>query len=286
MDGTFDDDKAYQFIGQSKQFAFSDGAITGILTSTGSTFDQITLNAQRVYVYKFQVSTSSAQGLSVGLAIEDGSGAIPEPTYITQIKDLGTGNSEIYTAYPGLTTDPTGSPLYPSIPSGTNISYGDRKELDDYVPLISVRLAPSVDSGLTGNLGAREIINRMQLALKTASVTTDRNTEVFVILNALPSTLNYVNAPTPSLSQLIRHEAGDSLLNATVIYSTKASEGTTTIELKELLEVGNSILGGDGVFPAGPDLVTLAVQPQDTTGITLSSPFRVSGQLSWSESQA
>ena len=286
MDGRFDDDKAYQFIGQSKQFSFTDSDVQGFNTTTDSTFDQITLNSQRVYVYKFQVSSSVGAQLGVGMKLEDSSGTIPDNSYVTQLKDLGTGAYEVYTSYPAITTDPTGTGVYATISAATNINFGDRKALDDYIPLVSARLAPSVDSGLTGGLGEREIINRMQLALKQASVTTDRAAEVFVILNALPSRLAYTNAPSPSLSQLIRHNAGDSLLNATVIYSVKTSAGTVELDLAPLLEVGNSILGGEGVFPSGPDLVTLAVQPQDTTGVSFSSPFRVSGQLSWSESQA
>jgi hypothetical protein len=46
------------------------------------------------------------------------------------------------------------------------------------------------------------------------------------------------------------------------------------------------MLGGDGIFPAGPDLLTLAVQPQTTSGVTGAAPFTVSGKISWSESQA
>lgn len=286
MDGTFDDDKAYQFTGQSKQFAFTNAGITGVTTNGGSTFDQITLNGQRVYVYKLPMNTGNVSDVKVGMALEDSSGAIPVPTYVTQVKDLGTGTTEIYTSYPALTTDPTGAAGYSDVTTGSNINFGDRQALDDYIPLISVRLAPSVDSGLTGVLGEREIINRMQLALKSASVTTDRDADVFVILNGLPSRLEYEKAPSPSLSQLISHRAEDSLLNATVIYAAKSAAGSLEIELSELLEVGNSILGGDGVFPAGPDLVTLAVQPQDTTGITFATPFRVSGKLGWAESQA
>jgi len=45
-------------------------------------------------------------------------------------------------------------------------------------------------------------------------------------------------------------------------------------------------LGGDGIFPSGPDLLTLLCQPTNTTTITGASPFIVSGKLSWSESQA
>ena len=76
-------------------------------------------------------------------------------------------------------------------------------------------------------------------------------------------------------------------MNTTVIYSAKVSGGSSIdIELGDLLEVGNSILGGDGVFPSGPDLLTLAVQPQVTSGFNFATPYRVSGKISWAESQA
>ena len=149
-----------------------------------------------------------------------------------------------------------------------------------------MRLAPSVDSGLTGALGEREIINRMQLRLRQASITANTDIEFFLLQNSLPSTILYENAQSPSLSEVIKHSSGDTLLNGTAIYSAKASTGSTVVDLTDLLEIGNSILGGDGIFPAGPDLLTLAVQPQSTTGITQSNPFIVNGKISWSESQA
>ena len=287
MDGTFDDDKAYQFTGQSRQFAMTDSNISTIVTEEDSTFALVTLNGKRVYVYKFEITTANAANLSVGMRTVDTGGDIPEDTYISQIKDLGTGNSEIYVAYPATATNPAGSPLYPTMAAGASVQFGDRANLDDYIPLVSVRLAPSVDSSVTGTLGERDIINRMQLALRNASVTANADSEVYLILNALPSRLDYENAQNPSLSEIIEHQIEDTLLNATVIYSTKVSAGQSIeIALAELLEVGNSILGGDGVFPAGPDLLTLAVQPQVTTGISFNSPYKVSGKVSWAESQA
>ena len=50
--------------------------------------------------------------------------------------------------------------------------------------------------------------------------------------------------------------------------------------------MGNSILGGDSVYPNGPDLLTIAIQPTDTSTITQAAPLQVNGKLSWSESQA
>ena len=154
------------------------------------------------------------------------------------------------------------------------------------IPLISVRLAPSVDSSLTGALGEREIVNRMQLRLRQAAVTTNKDIEVFLIQNSLPSDIVFQNAQSPSLSQIIKHSSGDTLLAGTTIFSSKVSTGSAAISLADLLEIGNSILGGDGIFPAGPDILTVAVQAQDPAGITFAAPFTVSANISWSESQA
>ena len=126
----------------------------------------------------------------------------------------------------------------------------------------------------------------MQLTLKQAGITANQDISVFLILNALPSRMNFEKVQTPSLSELIEHVSGDTLLDGTTILATKASAGSTEIDLAPLLEMGNSILGGDGVFPAGPDLLTIAVQPGTTQGVTAVEPFTVSAKISWSESQA
>ena len=57
-------------------------------------------------------------------------------------------------------------------------------------------------------------------------------------------------------------------------------------DISTLLELGNSVLGGDSVFPDGPDALTLAVLALDTGSVTQDSPFQVSGKITWTESQA
>ncbi len=137
-----------------------------------------------------------------------------------------------------------------------------------------------------GVVGEREIINRMQLTLKQAGVTANQDIEVFLILNSQPSNMDFKKVTAPSLSELIEHKSSDSLESGTVVYALKASAGSSEIDYIELLELGNSILGGDSIFPAGPDLLTIAVQPQNTSDISSDKPFNVSGKVSWSESQA
>jgi len=287
MDGTFDDDKAYLFTAASRPFAFTNGDSSTITSNAVSSFQLITLEGNRVFVYAIPVSEADAAATAVGSQISvSGSSVLPEDSYVTQV-DLNGTNSLIYTNYPATTTEPGGS-QFPDITSGSNIIVGEQTaiNLTEPLPLISVRLAPSVDSSLTGAVGEREIINRMQLALKQAGVTSNQDIELFLILNSIPSSINFNKVASPSLSQLIRHAAGDTLINGTTIYSLKASAGSVEVDLSELLELGNSILGGDGVFPTGPDLLTLAVQPQSTNSITGAAPFFVSGKISWSESQA
>lgn len=287
MDGTFDDDKAYLFTRQSRPMAYTNGGSSSFTSSAVSTFEQITLNGKRVYVYSIPVSNVNAAATTVGDQIRDsGNTNLPEGSYVTQIKVDGS-NSKIYTNYPALATQPSAA-IYNDISSGATITVGEQEAIDltRPLPLVSLRLAPSVDSSLTGSVGEREIINRMQLALKQAGITTNQGVEVFLILNALPSALSFEDADKPSLSEIIEHSAGETLTGGTTILATKASAGSVEIDLAELLELGNSILGGDGIFPAGPDLLTVAVQPQSTASVTYSTPFEVSGKISWSESQA
>ena len=289
MDGTFDDDKAYQFTGESRPLAYTNGDNSNITTTAESTFRQITLGGERVFVYSFQVSQAHAQATTVGSQVVDGGSpqALPAGSYVTQVLVDGS-SSIVYTNYPATSNDPTGSASYAAIPNSSTITVGesDAIELLRPLPLISVRLAPSVDSSLTGALGEREVVNRMQLRLQNASITCNQPIEFFLLQNTLPSDLAYVDAPRPSLSEVIKHKAGDTLIGGTSIYSSKAATGSVTVALTDLLEIGNSILGGDGIYPAGPDLLTLAVQPQDISGIAGTTPFTVSGKISWSESQA
>jgi hypothetical protein len=287
MDGRFDDDGAYKFSAISKPFVYANGA-TGSFTSSGnSTFEQITLRGKRVYVFSIPVSEANALLVKQGQLLRDSTGHLPDETYITQVKVLGA-SSRIYVNYPGTAIFP--DPLeYEDIASGTTYTFGEvtATDLTKPVPLVSVRLAPSVDSSLVGFLGEREIINRMQLILDSASVTSNKEVDVLLVLNSNPSNLNFDNNGSPSLSQFIDHNTGDTYEGGVVLYSEKVSANSTgNFDLAGLIDMGNSILGGDGIFPSGPDLLTLAVQPTNTVGISSSTPFIVSGKLSWSESQA
>jgi len=156
----------------------------------------------------------------------------------------------------------------------------------NYQPLLSIRLSPSVSSGLTGKLGDRDVINRMQLRLKEIGISTTQLVDVKVLLNSRLNNLSFAGVDSPSLTQTIEHTAQDTVSGGVQVYNFRASGGqggveeTTVVDVSSLFELSNSILGGDSIFPDGPDILTIAVS-RLTGNSTLAS-----AKLSWSEAQA
>ena len=156
----------------------------------------------------------------------------------------------------------------------------------NYQPLISLRLSPSVSSGLTGKLGDRDVINRMQLRLQEVGVSTTQLADVKLIINGRLNNLNFQGVASPSLTQVVNHTSQDTISGGTQIYNFRASggasggEATTTVDINDLFELSNSILGGDSTFPDGPDILTVCVSR--LTG----SATQTSAKLTWTEAQA
>jgi hypothetical protein len=167
--------------------------------------------------------------------------------------------------------------------------------------LFSIRLAPSVDSSIAANFGQRELINRMQLKLKNLGVTQTVSSGtpgpylVRAYLNSLPSTgvtwtvPNFFEAGTAnsSLAQIADYRAlGTVTVSAGEITGGFLSQGTDSIDLSGLRDLGNSILGGGGttsstgIYPDGPDTITIVV----TNLSAQTASFQ--GRLSWTEAQA
>jgi hypothetical protein len=164
--------------------------------------------------------------------------------------------------------------------------------------LFSIRLAPSVDNGNGALFGQRELINRMQLKLNTLDVSTAStgiNYLVRLYLNALPSRTANWGPPTAfepgtansSLAQIADYSTiGTVSVSGGEITGGFLSQGTDSIGLEKLRDLGNSILGGGnattqgGYYPDGPDTITVVVTNLSST----TSGF--SGRLSWTEAQA
>ena len=137
----------------------------------------------------------------------------------------------------------------------------------------------------------------MQLKLNEVGVILSHDCEVVLILNGNLSNTNYVQVGSPSLSQLIKHEIGEIISGGAEVFSFRAAGGVTDnngvnssnasdFTLQQVIDLGNAILGGDGTFPNGPDVLSVAVRILDTTTVSSTNPFNASGRITWSESQA
>ena len=298
MDGTFDDDKAYLFTAPSKSLSFTNGQSLNAATNGAGSLSYRYNRGTRQYDFYLRIpfATSHASKFSTGAKL------------YTNNEELN-GQEVAYTDYSGSTFRvhiylesgfrfPSAG-TYPTITSAQTIyigqpsTGGDTVNLGtDIIPLVSLRLAPSVDNNLTGNLGERDIINRMQLKLNEVGLIITHDCEVKLILNGDITNVSWENVASPSLSQLIKHDSLDQITGGTEVFSFRAAGGasgasnTSNFSLGDLIDMGNSILGGDGIFPNGPDILTVAVQVVDTSSINASEPFTASSRITWSESQA
>jgi hypothetical protein len=170
-------------------------------------------------------------------------------------------------------------------------------------PLLAIRVAPSVDNGQTGLLGDKEIINRMQLQLIELGVITTGATLITLVLNGFatggtwspwssPRTLGGTSY-TSSLAQVSVNTAPAAVMSggeSVAAFYTNTS-GQTVLDLGQVRDLGNSILGGGttssistnyaGVYPDGPDVMYVCA-----TNVVVSATPSVYARLSWKEAQA
>jgi hypothetical protein len=294
MDGKFDDDKAYLFTADSQPLPFTNGGLSNYngtrpvgTVSVGSTIIT-TINSTEASVL--------AVGETILLNGATTAQQFPAGTKIVGIEvdttSDATRSTNVYKVLTSRASTWSGSRTL-------NVSSGDAATLRSYIPLVSIRLAPSVDNGIIGNLGFRDIITRMQLNLRSTGIIATHDCECVLILNPQLTNDQFSSVGNPSLSQIYKHEVGDTFSGGTVIYSFRAAGGSvlnaisgkrglnnTSVELNDVALLGNSVLGGDLTYPDGPDVLTVAVRPIDTSQITGSSPMIVSARITWAEAQA
>lgn len=163
------------------------------------------------------------------------------------------------------------------------------------VPLLSIRIAPSVDSGLTGLLGSREIINRMQLVLRALDVYSTGTAMTFLItlrLNAKVSAGTFAALGGSSLAQVAYHNGTGTITGGESVFAFfTTTPGVTQQDLVLVRDLGTSILGGGtsltypttdlNKYPDGPDILTVCA-----TNVTAVATNTIIARLSWTEAQA
>jgi hypothetical protein len=270
MDGGFDNDKSLVFtFGQTQRTTIPAAPTSPVAkTATG------TAGARLITVQPN--STSLVVGMSVDTVVP-GAGIAPE-TVITRIN---------------------GNDLDLSLPLTANLSTtsvtfdgGNTKAL------FSIRVAPSVDNGISANFGKRELVNRMQLFLRSVGVltsTANANLLVTAIINGVPTSVtawsSVVKNSTVLTNSSLSQVADYSDAPATIILGGEITggfyvQGTSSIDLENVRELGNSVLGGGegfantNVYPDGPDVLSIVVTNLSDSAVD------VLGLLNWTEAQA
>jgi hypothetical protein len=269
MDGGFDDDKSLLFTYGQTVATTIPARVTAPITTTATG----TAGSR-------EITLASKTGVTVGMLVE-GTG-LQDNTVVTFVPASGNIISISLPVATALST--------------TSVAFtgGNQKAL------FSIRVSPSVDNGIPANFGQRELINRMQLTLKSLGVISsspDSNLLVTPILNGVPtsSTLGWNNVvrgsnvlTNSSLSQIADYSfiEEDTIILGGEITGGFYSQGTSSIDLEDVRDLGNSILGGggllasDNVYPDGPDVLSIVVTNLSDTEVD------VLGRISWKEAQA
>jgi hypothetical protein len=172
-----------------------------------------------------------------------------------------------------------------------------------------------VDNSITGGLGDREIVNRMQLKLNAIGLNTQfpgmllqgvLNPRSFVGNNTyalgMPTAFSITSivsiVGSNSLAQVYEPRtgtgsggttAGQGLIGVTggeQIFSFITGNGADTYNLGDVRDLGNSLLGGDGSnltpgYPNGPDILAIVATNTSSTNIRIPAI-----RISWTEAQA
>jgi len=314
MDGRFDPDNAYLFTASSNNVQLT-GTPTLNVTARAETvgFYEVRVGTTwRTLGYALLVDTPSTvyNTLIAGQEITGAnlSGAktanpfnasfygLPNQPYQVSLRTRLAGNSATDATRNLIMVSPA-----PTGTAGANSAYtvtlaASSTPVVYDIPLISIRLAPSVDTGTPGFLGEREIINRMQLILASVGISTTHTLQIKLRLNGLISTNNWERVQNPSLSQLLYHTNDDTIEGGVDIFTFRAQGSVgaadrtlniTAVDLGEVSVLGNAILGGDSTFPDGPDVLTVvAVLAEDPSTVSTTNPLTAVGRITWTESQA
>ena len=168
------------------------------------------------------------------------------------------------------------------------------------VPIMAIRVAPSVDNGTVGTLGVKEIINRLQLQMREIAMLTTTSYLVQFILNGvIGGTSGFTSFASPTQNGTNTTSIVQVATNTNTATTITGGEsiaafftntaGQTTLDLTAVAPFGNCILGGGlsntvptsqaGTYPDGPDILYVTVSQIGSNGTAFA-------RLSWQESQA
>jgi hypothetical protein len=171
------------------------------------------------------------------------------------------------------------------------------------IPIMAIRVAPTVDNGTVGTLGAKEVINRLQLQLRELAIySTNAYLVQFILNGVIGGTSGFTSFASPTQNNTFTSSICQVAVNTNVLTTITGGEsiaafytntsGQTTLDLTALSAVGNSILGGGtsnivptsqtGTYPDGPDILYVVVQALGSFTLNNFSVTGTAGQISFS----
>ena len=152
-----------------------------------------------------------------------------------------------------------------------------------------IRLCPSVSNGIVGDIGNRDLLNRAQLLLQKLEVTSAQSVNVTGILNPTGLTIDstkwvninsVANGSQPSFAQIYTGVTGTAGPGERIFSTIVQQNNQNNLDLSALKEMANTVIGGNQIFPDGPDVLAIVVT--NLTG-TATAP---QVNLFWTEAQA
>jgi hypothetical protein len=294
MDGAMDNDRSYFFTINGKTIMYGGGDLYDFNASynystTTTKLDPDTGASTAAYTLVV-LDYNLVKNLRAGTLIVNAS-VLAEGTRLLGMQRTGSNGALLY-----INKRPLVEPQ-PNVVIAFGAGNPD-ESIPTRIPLVSLRLAPSVDNGFAADeIGGRDVVNRMQLIPLAVEILTTHDVEITLLLNGFPAYKTWARGNSPSIAQILYHTQDDIVSGGTPVFSFRAAGNaadstgkrvarSTSYDLANLSPLGNSLLGGDDVFPNGPDILSVVASLIDTSGITSISPFTVSARLSWNESQA
>jgi uncharacterized membrane protein len=178
-----------------------------------------------------------------------------------------------------------------------------------------MRLAPSISSSLTGELGVKDLINRAQVLLQNMYINIASSGARFLLQGVLNPT-NIASAKwlplnaagtylQPSFTQFvannigvygagagtpnITYTSGNAATGGEQLFSIPVSQGTAGfLDLSLIKEITGMVLPGTGVYPNGNEVLAINLVPAATVGNNTATavPSNVDIQITFVESQA
>jgi hypothetical protein len=167
--------------------------------------------------------------------------------------------------------------------------------------IISIRLAPSVDYGIIGRLGERNLVNHSLIKPQSIGILANNPVQVNVRVNCEPQNV-FANlsawqfVANGSISQYYDHAkngvfevegtGGDLIASFLLTPEAQINDGKYTSQyfnIDVVRELTNSILGGDFPYPDGPDVVTVSVKTLNHLNGDYNAVCQ--SRISWTEDQ-